>query len=68
MSICELERPAFADSYAVAGRSICVEAGDESAAEAFRSYFDGWHVERLPRARDTSARILLHTGGEPPRA
>lgn len=72
MSICELERPAFADSYAVAGRSICVESRDESAAEAFRSYFDGWHVERLTRAsahtHDTSARIVLRTDEEPPRA
>lgn len=70
MSICELERPAFADSYAVAGRSICVEARDESAAEAFRRYFDGWHVERLTptRTHEASARILLRTGEEPPRA
>lgn len=70
MSICELERPAFADSYAVAGRSICVEARDESAAAAFRAYFDGWHVERLTRARahEPSARIVLRTGEEPPRA
>ena len=70
MSICELERPAFADSYAVAGRSICVESRDESAAAAFRSYFDGWHVERLAHAhaREPSARIVLHTGEEPPRA
>lgn len=72
MSICEIERPAFADFYAVAGRSICVEARDESAAEAFRSYFGGWHVEKLARASaqasDTSARIVVHTSEEPPRA
>lgn len=72
MSICELERPAFADSYAVAGRFICVESRDESAAAAFRSYFDGWHVERLTRTpadtREASARILLHTDEVPPHA
>ncbi|HKG15378.1 MAG TPA: hypothetical protein VKB12_18810 [Pyrinomonadaceae bacterium] len=70
MTICELERPAFADSYAVAGRSICVEARDEPAAEAFRRYFEGWHVEKLTRAptHEASARIVLHTNGEPPRA
>lgn len=72
MSICELERPAFADFYAVAGRSIYVESRNESAAAAFRSYFDGWHVERLTRAsadaHDTSARIALYTNEEPPRA
>lgn len=70
MSICELERPAFADSYAVAGRSICVESRDESAAAAFRSYFDGWHVEKLTHAhtREASARIVLRTGEAPPRA
>lgn len=72
MSICELERPAFADSYAVAGRSICVEAQDESAAAAFRSYFDGWHVEKLTRTHahthEASARIVLRTNEGPPRA
>jgi hypothetical protein len=76
MAICELERPAFADFYAVAGRFICVEAREESAAEAFRRYFVGWHVEPLPRAYAsdvnnvprTDARIVIHTDEEPPRA
>jgi hypothetical protein len=72
MSICELERPAFADSYAVAGRSICVEAQDESAAEAFRRYFEGWHVEKVTRthahSHDASARIVLRANEDPPRA
>src|SRR4051812_15284133 len=76
MDICELERPAFADFYAVAGRSICIEAREESAAEAFRRYFVGWHVEPLLRAslcNDTNAphadaRIVLHSDEEPPRA
>ena len=76
MSICELERPAFADFYAVAGRFICIEAREESSAELFRRYFNGWHVEPLPRAysRDStdaphaSARIVLHSAEEPPRA
>lgn len=70
MAICELERPAFAYSYAVAGRSIYVEARDASAAAAFQSYFDGWHVEKLARAsaHEASARIVLRTNEEPPRA
>ena len=68
MAICELERPAFADSYAVAGRFICVEAQDEAAASAFRRYFDGWHVEPQTLARGADARIVLHTDEEPPRA
>jgi hypothetical protein len=76
MVICELERPAFADFYAVAGRFICVEAREERAAEAFRRYFVGWHVEPLPRAYAcdavsaprADARILVHAYEEPPRA
>jgi hypothetical protein len=67
MAICELERPAFADFYAVAGRFICVEAEDESAADAFRRYFVGWHVE--PLAGETQARpdarINVRPDGEP---
>jgi hypothetical protein len=40
-------RPALADCYAVAGRFVCVEAGDPEAAEHFRRFFDGWHFARL---------------------
>jgi hypothetical protein len=76
MAICELERPAFADSYAVAGRSICVEARDEAAAAAFRRYFDGWHVEAQTRASAydvdgalrADARIVVYADEEPPGA
>jgi hypothetical protein len=75
MSICELERPAFADFYAVAGRFICVEAREERTAASFRRYFVGWHVEPLPNAARVEmdaprpdARIVLHADEEPPRA
>jgi hypothetical protein len=73
MSICEPVRPAFADFYAVAGRSICVESRDESAAEVFRKHFAGWHVGPLTRAPQLSApragaRIVLHADEEAPRA
>jgi hypothetical protein len=66
MAICELERPAFADFYAVAGRFICVEAEDESAAAAFRQYFVGWHVEALGGGTDArpDARIKVYADGE----
>jgi hypothetical protein len=75
MAICELERPAFADFYAVAGRFICVEACEERTAASFRRYFVGWHVEPLPNgarvhldAPRPDARIVLHADEETPRA
>jgi hypothetical protein len=83
MSICELGRPAFADTYAVAGRFICVEARAARTAELFRHYFAGWHVAPLPcvpqdedasigRDEDAGvsvdAVISVHTGEEPPDA
>jgi hypothetical protein len=76
MSICELERPAFADFYALAGRFICVEAREGSAAAAsFRRHFLDWHVEPLPRATSEDikaqlpdARIVVREGVEQPRA
>src|SRR3954471_7130408 len=43
-------RPAHADCYAVAGRFVCVEAGDEKSAELFRRFYAGWHFARLEGA------------------
>jgi hypothetical protein len=75
MAICELGRPAFADTYAVAGRFICVEARAARTAELFRHYFAGWHVAPLPDApphddagASVDAVISVHTGEEPPAA
>ncbi|HEX3560255.1 MAG TPA: hypothetical protein VHU19_13700 [Pyrinomonadaceae bacterium] len=39
-------RPALVSSYAVAGRSICVEAEEVWAAALFDRHFSGWHFRR----------------------
>jgi hypothetical protein len=46
-AVANSKRPALADTYAVAGRFVCVEAGDQASAEVFRRYFAGWHFARL---------------------
>ncbi|PYT03659.1 MAG: hypothetical protein DMF65_03745, partial [Acidobacteria bacterium] len=64
------ERPALASLYAVAGRSICVECGDERTAELFRRYFAGWHVAPLEDAEGvpSDATISVSAARVPPRA
>lgn len=61
-------RPALADTYAVAGRFVCVEASDPGAAEPFRRFFAGWHFARVesPGAPAPDATILVHPGAPPP--
>jgi hypothetical protein len=73
MTTCELERPARAHLYAVAGRFISVEADDPRAADAFRRHFSGWHAEHAPAPRDGTppahdASVVVRTRGERPRA
>ena len=55
MTTLQLGRPAFAETYAVAGRFICVEAGARDAARLFRRYFAGWHVSALEPAPEGGA-------------
>ena len=59
-------RPALADTYAVAGRFVCVKAGDPEAAELFRRFFAGWHFERLEGAPAPDATIQVSPGTPPP--
>jgi hypothetical protein len=61
-------RPAFAYHYAVAGRFICVESGDEQASDLFRCYFAGWHVARLADERGIrpDATISVHAHEKAP--
>jgi hypothetical protein len=61
-------RPALADSYAVAGRFVCVEADDPEAAELFRRFFGGWHFERVEDAEAPApdATIRVSPGVPPP--
>jgi hypothetical protein len=60
-------RPALAETYAVAGRFVCVEAGDTESAELFRRFFAGWHFARLEGADapDPDARIRVGAGPPP---
>jgi hypothetical protein len=61
--------PASAYFYTVAGRFICVESGDEQAADLFRNYFAGWHVAPIssdaPGVRP-DATVRLHAREESP--
>src|SRR5947209_12584028 len=63
------ERPALASLYAVAGRFICVECGDEESAGLFRRYFTDWHVSPLGDVEAVSrdATIFVNAGEVLPR-
>ncbi|HEX7317802.1 MAG TPA: hypothetical protein VF297_28120 [Pyrinomonadaceae bacterium] len=60
-------RPALADTYAVAGRFVCVEAADPDAAELFRRFYAGWHFARLEGAAPPApdANIHVNPGAAP---
>lgn len=61
-------RPALADTYAVAGRFVCVETDEPESAELFRRFFAGWHFARLEDAgaRQPDAKIRVSPGAPPP--
>ena len=61
------ERPAVANVYAIAGRSICVESPDKESADLFRHYFAGWHVSPVKEGKDRqpNATIVVGTGTPP---
>jgi hypothetical protein len=61
-------RPALADFYAVAGRFVCVEAGDAGSAELFRRFFAGWHFARVEGADAPAPDATIHVqpGAPPP--
>jgi hypothetical protein len=67
-AVANSKRPALADTYAVAGRFVCVEAGDYALAELFRRYFSGWHFARLEGGADPApdATIEVHSREMPP--
>lgn len=60
-------RPALADTYAVAGRFVCVVAEDNDSAELFRRFFAGWHFARLEgtEAHAPDATIRVDKGAPP---
>jgi len=62
------ERPAFANSYAVAGRFISVQTSDRELNELLKRYFAGWHVAPVG-AHDggyTDVSIIFHNLGDRP--
>ena len=64
---CSAFRPASATTYAVAGRSLCVEALDEGSARLVGRYFRDWYVTPAAAARP-DATIRIRQGAEPPPA
>ncbi len=61
-------RPALAETYAVAGRFVCVWTDEPEAAELFRRFFAGWHFARLEGADapQPDANIRVNPGAPPP--
>ncbi len=62
MTTFQLGRPAFAETYAVAGRFICVEAGGREAARLFSRYFSGWHVSALEDSAQAEPDVTIVVG------
>ncbi|MBV9925067.1 MAG: hypothetical protein JOZ96_08640 [Acidobacteria bacterium] len=60
-------RPALAETFAVAGRFVCVEAADADAARPFRRFFAGWHFARVEAAvrPRPDAVIRVHASAPP---
>lgn len=67
-AVADSGRPALAETYAVAGRFVCVEAADPESAEHFRRFFAGWHFARREGVpgREPDAKILIKAGAPPP--
>jgi hypothetical protein len=61
-------RPALANCYAVAGRFVSVEAGDEESAELFRRFYAGWHFARVegPDVPEPDANIRVSPSAPSP--
>ena len=67
-AIVDNARPALAETYAIAGRFVCVKAEDPESAEPFRRFFAGWHFARLEgvNAPGPDATIRVSVGAPPP--
>lgn len=67
-AVADSERPALADTYAVAGRFVCVAAPDPESAQLFRRFFAGWHFARVEGAEAPApdATILVSPEAPPP--
>jgi hypothetical protein len=62
------ERPALANSYTVAGRSVFITADDSWSAELFERHFAGWHFSRTVQALPPEASATISVRVAPPPA
>lgn len=59
-------RPALRKLYAVAGRSLCLEAADDGAARPFERIFDGWNLHPYDEGARASADATIRVQRRPP--
>ena len=63
------ERPAFASTYAIAGRLISILSPDEHSQTLFRHYFSGWHSASVSNSIDNQPHATIFVRGRiPPKA
>jgi hypothetical protein len=63
------DRPAFASTYAIAGRLIYVVSPDEHSQTLFRRYFSGWHAQSVSNSIDSQPHAAIFVRrGIPPQA
>ncbi len=60
------QRPAFATSYAVAGRFVSVETSDAEIHELLERYFAGWYVAPVTQEVKPDVRMVIHTTDDQP--
>lgn len=58
-AVAKSKRPAFAQSYAIAGRFILVETGDAELRDVVGQYFDAWHLEQIEEHTPSDPLITL---------
>ncbi len=59
-------RPALRKLYAVAGRSLCLEAADDGAARPFERIFDGWNLHPVAEGPEASADATIRVQRQTP--
>lgn len=65
-AVADSGRPALAETYAVAGRFVCVEAPDPESAELFRRFFAGWHFARVEASEAPAPDATISVSAEAP--
>lgn len=65
-TVSRLSRPALRKLYAVAGRSLCLEAADDGAARPFERIFDGWNLHPYAEGARPAADATITVHQQPP--